>query len=85
MKTILSQAFVAVTSRYPQIRFTKYQFNFWRSTKRCERMREGEKHTEIPREAEGAQAEGPLVVRPDFQSELIKSRADHANLFNFIL
>jgi hypothetical protein len=31
------------------------------------------------------QAEGPLVALPDFQSELIKSRADHANLSNFIL
>lgn len=52
MKTILSQAFVAVTSRYPQIRFTKYQFNFWRSTKRCARTRERERDTHIHPERE---------------------------------
>ena len=95
MKTALSRAFVAVTSRYPQIRFTKYQFNFWRGANAGEEKREGEREGERERgrererergrESERQVAEGPLVARADFQSELIKSRADHANLFNFIL
>ena len=51
-----------------------------------ERQRDTYTHTHLERERERAQAaEGPLVARADFQSELIKSRADHANLFNFIL
>lgn len=45
-------------------------------------LREQETHTSRGR---APAAEGPLVVWADFQSELIKSRADHANLLNFIL